>query len=130
VRGRSADLQHQVEVVGVAELERAAEAAERGLLEAELEECLAEPGECILVLGLEHECFLEAAASPRIFLARQARVAHTYVQLDRGGVQREPLTQHGEGVVVVAFVVELVGALVILFGAQERGGHVTWASSS
>ena len=120
---RAADLEHQVQVVGVPELERAAEAAQRRLLEPELEQRLAESGQRVLVLRLEDQRLLEAAARPGELLAREPRVPHADVQLHRRRIEREPLTQHGQRLVVLAFVVELVGALVVLFGAQERGGH-------
>src|SRR4051812_18530627 len=41
---RAADLQHEVEVIGIAQLERAAKTAQAGILEAELEQRLAESG--------------------------------------------------------------------------------------
>ncbi len=120
---RAADLEHQVEVVGVAELERATEAAQRRLLEPELEQRLAEAGQRVLVLRLEDQRLLEAPARPGELLAGESRVPHTDVQLYRGRVEREPFPQNGQRLVVLPFVVELVGALVVLFGAQERGGH-------
>ena len=52
---RAADLEHQVDVVLVAQLEDAAEAAERGVLLAELEQRLAEPGQRVLMIGIQDE---------------------------------------------------------------------------
>ena len=120
---RAADLEHQVEIVRVAQLERAAKAAQRRVLQPELEQRLAEPGEGVLVLRLEDERLLEAAPRPRELLAGEAGVPHADVQLHRVRIEREPFPKHVERFVVLAFVVQLVGALVVLFGAQERGGH-------
>ena len=38
-------------------------------------------------------------------------------------VHPEPLAEHRQGLVVVPLVVELVRALVVLLGTQERRGH-------
>jgi len=82
------------------------------------------------VLGLENERFLEGSAGPSIFLARQLRVPYPDMQLDCVGIERESLAKHGERLIVLPFVVQLMGALVVLFRTQERSGHVLQASGS
>jgi hypothetical protein len=96
---------------------------------AELHEHLAEPGDGVLVLGVEGERVVERAARPRELLAREARVPEAHVQLHRLRVEREPLAEHVERLVVLALVVEGVRALVVLFGAQERVVHAGESST-
>jgi len=52
------------------------------------------------------------------------------MQLYRIGIERESLAENAERIVVLTFVVELMRTFVVLFGAQERGGHRQQASSS
>src|SRR6476469_3607794 len=120
---RAADLEHQVEVVRVAKLQGATEAAQRRLLEPELEQRLPQSRQRVLVLRLEDQRLLEAAARPGELLAGESRVTYPDVQLYRCRIERDPFPQNGQRLVVLAFVVELGGALVVLFRAQERGGH-------
>ena len=79
---RAADLHHEIEIVRVAELQRAAEAGHRGVALTELEQRLADSGERVLVIGVEDQRLLEGAASPREILAGMVRVADADVQLD------------------------------------------------
>jgi hypothetical protein len=72
----AADLEHELDVVLVAQLEVRGRCAQRRVVLAELQQHLAEPGERVLVLGVEHERLVEAAAGPGVLLAREARVAH------------------------------------------------------
>src|SRR6478609_2999179 len=81
---RAADLEHQVEVVRVAKLQGATEAAQCGVLEPELEQCLAKAGQRLL----------EAPARPGKLLARQSCVSDPDVQLYRRGVEGEPFSQN------------------------------------
>src|SRR5688500_17768997 len=46
-----------------------------------------------------------------------------HVQLNGVGIEAEPLAEHRQSLVVVPLVVELVRALVVLLGTQERRGH-------
>ncbi len=80
------DLEHQLDVVFVAELESVVKAFQSSGLLSEFEQCLAESGECVLVLGVEDKGFLEAFAGPRVFLARVVRVTDANVQLYRIGI--------------------------------------------
>ena len=50
---RSADLEHELDIVLIAELERAPEASERLCLLSEFEKGFPETGECVFVLGIE-----------------------------------------------------------------------------
>jgi hypothetical protein len=45
-------------------------------------------------------------------------------------VERESFSEHPKRLFVLPFVVQLMGALVVLFRTQERGGHREMASSS
>src|ERR1043166_9044947 len=99
------------------------EAAQRGFLETELEQRLAEPGEPVLVLGLQHQRFLERATRPRVLFTREPRVPHPNVELYRTRVERESFAKYRERFVVLTFIVQLVGALVVLLRTQEGGGH-------
>ena len=72
---------------------------------------------------IEDECFLEAAAGPRVFFARVVRVTDANVQLYRIGVERESLSKYVQRFVVLAFIVQLVRSLIILLGTQKRGSH-------
>ena len=47
------------------------------------------------------------------------------VQLHRVRIEREPLTEHVERLVVLSLVVEGVRALVVLLGAQEGVRHIS-----
>ena len=116
-------LQHQLDVVPVPEFENPAEVLDGGLMLAELQERLAEPRERILVLGIEHQRFLEALPRPRVFLASEARVTDPHVQLHRVRVERESLTEHIERLIILAIVVQLMRALIVLFGTQKWGWH-------
>jgi hypothetical protein len=76
------------------------------------------------MLRIEHECFLEAPATPRVFLAREPGVPHPDVELYRMRIERQPFAKYLERLFVLPLVIQLMGALVVLFGTQERGRHV------
>ena len=116
-------LQHQLDVVVVPQLEDATKALERGGLLAEPQQRLAEAGQRVLVIGVEHQRLLEAAARPGVLLAREPCISHSHVQLHRIRIQREPFAQHVQRLVVLPLVVQLMRALVVLFRTQERAGH-------
>src|SRR3989441_6652203 len=119
------DLEQQVVVVPEAEREDAIEASDRAGPLAELEERLTKARERVLVIGVERHGFLEGLARPGVFFARQPRVAHPHVQLDYMGIERQPLTEDVDGLVVLCFVVELMRAFVVVVGAEERFRHRT-----
>src|SRR5215831_5210411 len=127
---RAPNLQHQIDVVGVAELQRAAEAAHRRIVLPELQQGFAKAGQAVLVLRLEDQRLLERTAGPSILLARELRVTYPNMQLHRIRVERESFAKHAERIVVLPFVVELMRTFVVLFRTQERGGHRQQASSS
>ena len=106
------------------------EAAERRVVLAELEQRLAEAGEPVFVLRLEHERLLERVASPSILLARQLGVPNPHMQLHRIRIERESFSKYRQRLIVLAFVVQLMRAFVVLLRTQERGGHRQQASSS
>ena len=117
------DLEHQLVIVLQPELEDPLERGQGAFALAQLEQRLAEPGQGVLVVGLQREGRLERAARPGEFLARQLRVRGADVQLDGVGVERETFGQEGEGFVVATFVVELMGMIVELVGATEAFRH-------
>src|SRR5436190_3709454 len=127
---RSTNLKHQLDVVRVPEFECSTEAAKRGVILPELEQCFAKPGKSVFVFRLEHERLLERAAGPREFLPRELCIPNPHVQLYRIRIENESLSKYGERIVILALVVELMRALVILFRTQERGGHLQQASGS
>src|SRR6185295_17182468 len=90
---------------------------------AQAQEHLAQPGHGVLVVRLEGERLLEGAPGPRELLSREARVAEPDVELDRVGVEKEPILEHLERAVVVAVVVETMRTLVVILRAEERSGH-------
>ena len=120
---RAPDLQHQVNVIAIAELQGPMKAAQRRFILTELQQRLAKSGESILVLRFEHERILKAASRPTKLFASQLGVSHSNVQLYRVRVERESLSEHTERLFILAFIVKLMGALVVLFRTQERGGH-------
>ncbi len=120
---RTSDLEHELDVVFVAKLERSAEWPERCFLLSEFQKGFAEPGQCILMVGVEDQRFLETPARPREFLARMVGVADADVQLHRIGVECKSLTEYLQGFIILAFVVQLMRSFVILLGTQKRGGH-------
>ena len=122
---RATDLQHQIVVVLEAEREHMLEAGQRRRALAELEQDLAQPGEGILVIGIETACFFEGTPRPRILLTREPGVAHTDKQLDGVGIQPQALAQCIYGLVVLTFVVELMCTFVIFVGTEERIRHRT-----
>src|SRR5689334_13433720 len=125
---RTADLEHQLHIVLITKFERATEIPHRILVLAEFEQGLAKSGECVLVIRIENEGFLEAAPGPRVFFARMVCVANPYVELYRIRVEAESFFKYGERFVVISFVVQLVCSLVVLFRTQKRCWH-TYAPS-
>ena len=77
------------------------------------------------MLRVEDECFLEASACPRKFLSRVVRVTNPDVQLYRIGIERESLPKYVERLIVLPFVIQLVRALIVLFGTQKWGRHIS-----
>jgi hypothetical protein len=116
-------LQNEIDVVAVAQLEDEPEGTKGLLSLPEFEKRLAQTGERVLVLGVEHECLLEALTSPRVLLTCESRVTNPNVQLHRIRIEREPLAKYLERLVILPFVVELMRAFVVLFGTQEWGRH-------
>jgi hypothetical protein len=77
------------------------------------------------VLRIEDQRLFEAPTSPRELVARQPSVTDPDVQLYRIGIERESLPKYVERLVILPFVIQLVGALVILFGTQKWGRHIS-----
>jgi hypothetical protein len=115
----AAELEHQLAVVIEPEREDVLELLQRLFPTAELEEHFAEPGERVLVIGVERDRRLERARGPREFFAGQVRIGEADVELDRVGIEGETFAKQGQCFVVAGFVVELVGLLIIVVGAQE-----------
>ncbi len=118
------DLEHQLVVVVEAEFDDAVEGAERTLDLPEHELRLAEAGERVLVFRVHPERGIERGTCPRVFLAGELRVADPDVEFDRLRVAEEPLAKEREGVIVTCFVVQLVGLLIVLVGAEEGLRHM------
>ena len=59
------------------------------------------------------------------FLAREPGIAQPYVQLYGVGIEVEPFLERLECGFVFAVIVQTMGALVVLFGAEERGRHIS-----
>src|SRR5438552_16239551 len=75
----ASDLEHEVVVLAKSERENAVEARDGPRAIAELEQDLAKPRERVFVLGVEAHGFLERAARPHVFLAREPRVSHAHM---------------------------------------------------
>src|ERR671928_570703 len=119
----SSHLQNEIDVIAVAELEDVAEDTNGLLPLPKLEKNLAETGERVLVLGVQHERLLETLTGPRVLLTCESRVTNPNVQLHRVRIEREPLAKYLERLVILPFIVELMRAFVVLFGTQEWGRH-------
>src|SRR5689334_5564640 len=52
------------------------------------------------------------------------------MQLHRVWVERQSLSENAKRFIILAFIVKLMGALVVLFRTKERSGHREQASSS
>src|SRR5215210_2471980 len=75
------------------------------------------------MIGIENECFLEAAPSPGVLLAGMVCVANANMQLHRVGVEAESLSEYVQSFVILSFVVQLMRSLVVLFRTQKRCWH-------
>jgi hypothetical protein len=100
-----------------------AEAPERLFLLPELEQCLAQTGERVLVIGIENQRFLEAAACPGVLFSRVIRVANSNVELYRVRVEAESFPEYVQSFVILSFVIQLMCSLVVLFRTQKRCWH-------
>ena len=102
-----------------------AEALERLLPLAEFEERFAQSGESVLVVRIEDKRFLEAASRPGVVLAGVVCVANSNVELHRIRVETESLSKYVQSFVILPFIVQLMGSLVVLFRTQKRCWHAT-----
>src|SRR6185437_9890491 len=90
----AADLKHQIEIVGVAKLERSSEAVQRGVPLAELEQGFTNARKSILVVGIQDERLLKGAAGPRVFLTGVVRVSHADVKLHSAGIECQTFAKY------------------------------------
>ena len=120
---RPAHLQHELVVVLEAELEDPLERLHGPFAVAQLEQGLAEPGEAVLVVGIEAQGLLEAPPRPGEFLPGEMGVGRSDVEFDGVGVEGDALLQDGQGFIVAAFVVELMGLFVEVVGAEKCIRH-------
>ena len=120
---RAADLEHQLVIVLKAELQDALDGPHGTGPVAQLEQSLAQAGEAIFVIGIEGQCVLKAAARPRILLPGEVRVRSSDMQFDGVGVESYAFFEDGQGFIVAAFVVEVMGLFVEVVGAEECVRH-------
>jgi len=102
---RPTDLEHQVVVLLKSELEGPVESFDRPLLVADSRQRLTEPGESVLMVWLQHQGPGEGRPSPEEILPGQVGAPHPDVQLDRGRISGQPLSQRLERLVVTTLVV-------------------------
>src|SRR4051812_15471444 len=100
-----------------------AEAAQSGVLLAEFEKGLTESSERVLVIRIENQRFLEAAARPGEILAGVVGVANPYVELHGVRIETESLSEYVQRLIILSFVVQLMCSLVVLFRTQKRCWH-------
>jgi hypothetical protein len=77
------------------------------------------------VLRIEDERFLEAAPTPRILLSSEPGVGDSDVQFYRMWIKRKAFSQDIQRLIVLALVVQLMGALIVLFRTQEWSRHLS-----
>src|SRR5256714_12976003 len=75
------------------------------------------------MVGIEAQCFLEAASSPCVVFAGMVSVANSYVELHRVRIEAESLFEYVESFVILSFVIQLMRSLVVLFRTQKRCWH-------
>ena len=83
--------------------------------------------------GIERESLLKAPPRPRVVLAGQVGVGNSDVEFNGVGVKGNAFSQDGQGFIVAAFVVELMGLFVEVVGAEEcirhrRSSRVGWSN--
>jgi hypothetical protein len=66
---------------------------------------------------------LERVSRPGEFFPGELGITDSDVQLDGVRIDGQAFAEHIDRFIVSRLIVELVRALVVLFGAQERGGH-------
>jgi hypothetical protein len=121
---RATDLEHQLVVVIEAKCDDAVEPLQRTFDLPQRELRLAEAGQGILVFRIHHQRDIKRLTRPRVFLARELGVPDANMEIDRLGVPEEPFAEERERLVVTCFVVQLVGLLIILVGAEIGLRHV------
>src|SRR6185437_6119320 len=99
------------------------EAAQRLLFLAELQQGLAKSGERVLVIGIEHQRFFEAAACPGVLFTGVMCVANSYVELHRIRIEAESFSKYVQSFVILSFVIQLMRSFVVLFRTQKRCWH-------
>jgi hypothetical protein len=90
---------------------------------AQLEEDFTEAGQAVFVIRLETERALVAPAGPGVVLPGEVGLCFTDVEFNSLRVVGKTQFQHGECFFVATFVVELVGFLVKVVGAQKTTRH-------
>src|SRR5690606_9309667 len=121
----TANLKNEVDVVFVAKRKYAPEVAQGFVSLAESEKRFTVAGQRVFVLGIENQGLLENESGPGVLFPCQPRIADPDVQFYRVRVERQALAKHFERGVILPFVVQLMRLLVVLFRAQERGGHIS-----
>ena len=110
-------------IVLKAELEDPLEGPHRPVAVAQLEQGLADAGEPVLVIRVQAQGILEAPPRPGVFLPGEVGVCLSDMEFDGVRVERDPFLQDGQGFIVAAFVVELMGLFVEVVGAEECIRH-------
>src|SRR6478672_11772751 len=75
------------------------------------------------MIGIENECFFEAAPRPGVFFAGVVRVANSNVELHRIRVEAESFSKYVQSFVILSFVIQLMCSFVVLFRTQKRCWH-------
>jgi hypothetical protein len=94
----------------------------------EHQERFAQAGEGVFMLGVEGQRGIECRTRPGVLFARKLRVADADVELDRLRIAGEALPKVGECGIVSCFVVQLVGLLIEIIGAEKGLRHGRVAS--
>jgi hypothetical protein len=90
---------------------------------SQLEQSLTQAGESILVVGIEGKCLLEAPARPSELLAGEVGVSGSDMEFDCVWVKGDTLFENGQGFIVEAFVIEVMGSFIEVVGAEECVRH-------
>ena len=118
-----ADLKHQLVIVLEAQLENSLHRPHGAGPVAQLEQGLSQAGEPVLVIRIERQRLIEAAARPGVLLPREVGVSGSDVEFDGVGVKENAFLENGQSFIVAAFIVEVMGLFVEVVGAEECVRH-------
>src|SRR4029079_2102855 len=119
----ASDLQHELVIVLEPELKNALDRPHGTGAVAQLEQGFAQACQTVLMIRIQRQSLLEAPSGPGVFLTGQMGVGSSDVQFDRVRVQRYAFIENGQGFIVAAFVIEMMGLFVEIVGAEECVRH-------